>query len=152
MCEENLRIPVLGNVDAGKSTLIGTLQSSMLDNGRGSSRAIVMRQRHETETGRTSTAHSHLVGLAEGGEIVTTTATRSDHEVARKARLLVTLFDLPGHESYLNTTIHGITKSVCDYALILVNAKQSPTEITKRHLSICGALGIPIVVVLTKVR
>jgi GTPase len=33
----NLRVAVVGNVDAGKSTLIGTLAISYLDDGRGRS-------------------------------------------------------------------------------------------------------------------
>eukprot|EP00303_Exanthemachrysis_gayraliae_P001429 CAMPEP_0206017692 /NCGR_PEP_ID=MMETSP1464-20131121/25558_1 /ASSEMBLY_ACC=CAM_ASM_001124 /TAXON_ID=119497 /ORGANISM="Exanthemachrysis gayraliae, Strain RCC1523" /LENGTH=227 /DNA_ID=CAMNT_0053391539 /DNA_START=68 /DNA_END=748 /DNA_ORIENTATION=+ len=50
----NLRVAVIGNVDAGKSTLVGVLVGGALDNGRGSARTRVLRHRHEAETGRTS--------------------------------------------------------------------------------------------------
>ena len=35
--ENNIRVAVLGNVDAGKSSLIGVLKAGDLGNGRGSS-------------------------------------------------------------------------------------------------------------------
>lgn len=49
-----IRICVVGNVDSGKSTLVGVLTKGLLDNGRGSSREKVFNYPHETQTGRTS--------------------------------------------------------------------------------------------------
>ena len=63
LSKNNIRIAVVGNVDAGTSTLIGTLTTSMLDDGRGKSRTAIMRHRHETEARRTSTAMTHLLGF-----------------------------------------------------------------------------------------
>jgi 2-methylaconitate cis-trans-isomerase PrpF len=54
-------IAVVGNVDAGKSTLIGTLTTSSLDDGRGKSRTSIMKHRHEIESGRTSTAYPKVL-------------------------------------------------------------------------------------------
>lgn len=48
------RVAVTGNVDAGKSTLLGVLTHGILDDGRGVARQKVFRHRHEIETGRTS--------------------------------------------------------------------------------------------------
>ena len=45
---------VVGNVDSGKSTLVGVLTKGILDNGRGSSREKVFNFAHEAETGWTS--------------------------------------------------------------------------------------------------
>jgi GTPase len=36
--ENDTRIAVIGNVDSGKSTLVGVLTKSMMDDGRGSAR------------------------------------------------------------------------------------------------------------------
>eukprot|EP00163_Fabomonas_tropica_P023158 TRINITY_DN40450_c0_g1_i1.p1 TRINITY_DN40450_c0_g1~~TRINITY_DN40450_c0_g1_i1.p1 ORF type:complete len:137 (+),score=39.77 TRINITY_DN40450_c0_g1_i1:706-1116(+) len=56
--EENafaeIRCAVMGNVDSGKSTLLGVLTQGGLDNGRGKARANVFRHPHEIESGRTS--------------------------------------------------------------------------------------------------
>lgn len=49
-----IRVAVIGNVDSGKSTMVGVLTRSMLDDGRGGARSKVMKHNHETSTGRTS--------------------------------------------------------------------------------------------------
>ena len=110
LSSRNLRVAVVGNVDAGKSTLIGTLTSSLLDDGRGSSRTFVMKHRHEIESGRTSTATTHLMGFRSSGEAIAgrdalrTNRRKSEDEVAKESFRLVTLMDLAGHEKYLKTT------------------------------------------------
>lgn len=105
----NIRVAVVGNVDAGKSTLIGTLITSSLDDGRGKSRTAIMKHRHEIESGRTSTATTHLLGFRSTGEPVTgrdsiRAKRKSEDEVARESYRTVTLMDLAGHEKYLKTT------------------------------------------------
>ncbi len=165
MSAENIRIAVLGNVDAGKSTLIGTLTKGKLDNGRGLSRSLVMKHEHEIESGRTSAIQSHLVGYQENGESVVSllgnksrndessksTLKKHEQEIASQASKLVTLMDLAGHEKYLKTTIHGISSGMIDYALLLVDAKQSPTHMTVQHMRLCSAFGIPMIIVITKI-
>ena len=49
-----IRVVLLGGADAGKSTFIGVMTHSELDNGRGKSRLNALRHRHEVESGRTS--------------------------------------------------------------------------------------------------
>jgi ribosome biogenesis GTPase A len=94
LCEtlssRNIRVAVVGNVDAGKSTLIGTLTTSSLDDGRGSSRTAIMKHRHKIiETGRTSTATTHLLGYRHSGEPISGRDTirinkrKSEDEIAR---------------------------------------------------------------------
>jgi Elongation factor Tu GTP binding domain len=110
LSSRNIRVAVVGNVDAGKSTMIGTLTTSSLDDGRGKSRTSIMRHRHEIESGRTSTATTHLMGFRSTGEPITGKDTvrankrKSEDEVARESYRLVTLMDLAGHEKYLKTT------------------------------------------------
>jgi len=48
------RIAAIGNVDSGKSTLLGVLGSGKRDNGRGSARMSLFQHKHEIESGRTS--------------------------------------------------------------------------------------------------
>ena len=57
----NSRVAVTGNVDAGKSTLLGVLTHGVLDDGRGVARQKLFRHKHEVETGRTSSVGN--VGL-----------------------------------------------------------------------------------------
>jgi small GTP-binding protein len=149
LTEQHIRVAVVGNVDAGKSTLIGSLVSSKLDNGRGLARTHVMKHKHELQSGRTSTIATHLLGLKDNG---TTFVSSHQSEVALKAKHLVTLMDLAGHEKYLKTTIAGLSRGMADYALVLVNSMQSPTHMTRHHLKLCVSMGIPVIVVMTKVN
>ena len=110
LSSRNIRVAVVGNVDAGKSTMIGTLTSSCLDDGRGSSRTSIMKHRHEIESGRTSTASTHLMGFRSTGEAIAgkdsvrANRRKSEDEVARESYRVITLMDLAGHEKYLKTT------------------------------------------------
>jgi len=186
MNRNNIRIAVVGNVDAGKSTLIGTLTTSALDDGRGRSRTCIMRHKHEIESGRTSTAQTHMLGFKPDGKTISgaffkdyldnneeidhhshgkkhhmTNAqevfsrnarlVKSEDEIAREANKIVTLMDLAGHEKYLKTTIHGVSSGMADYALILVNSRHPPNQMTKHHLNLCCSFNIPVIIVLTKV-
>ena len=137
--------------------MIGTLTTSCLDDGRGKSRTSIMKHRHEIESGRTSTATTHLMGFRPTGEPiggrdqVRANKRKSEDEVARESHRIITLMDLAGHEKYLKTTIHGVSSGMADYALILVNSRHPPTHMTQHHLNLCCSFGIPIIVVFTKV-
>lgn len=157
LSSRNIRVAVVGNVDAGKSTLIGTLTTSSLDDGRGKSRTSIMKHRHEIESGRTSTATTHLMGFRSTGEPIggrdqiRANKRKTEDEIARESYRIITLMDLAGHEKYLKTTIHGVSSGMADYALILVNSRQPPTHMTTHHLNLCCSFGIPVIVVFTKV-
>ena len=56
-----VRVAVVGNVDSGKSTLVGCLTRLVLDDGRGLARSKVFRHAHEAETGRTSSVAQHTL-------------------------------------------------------------------------------------------
>lgn len=53
----------MGNVDAGKSTLLGVLTHGELDNGRGHARQRLFRHKHEMESGRTSSVGNDILGF-----------------------------------------------------------------------------------------
>lgn len=48
------RVAVVGNVDAGKSSLLGVLTKGKLDDGRGRARVSLFRHKHEIESGQYS--------------------------------------------------------------------------------------------------
>lgn len=94
LSSRNIRVAAVGNVDAGKSTMIGRLTSSLLDDGRGSSRTSIMKHRHEIENGRTSTASSHLMGFRSstgeaiaGRDSLRTNRKKSEDEVAKESQV-----------------------------------------------------------------
>jgi len=157
LSKRNIRVAVVGNVDAGKSTMIGTLTSCTLDDGRGSSRTSIMKHRHEIESGRTSTSSTHLMGFRSNGEAigakdsVRANRRKSEDEVAKESHRVISLMDLAGHEKYLKTTIHGVASGMADYALILVNIRHNPTHMTHHHLNLCVSFGIHVIIVFTKI-
>ena len=110
LSSRNIRVAVVGNVDAGKSTLIGSLTTSCLDDGRGRCRTSIMKHRHEIESGRTSTATTHLMGFRSTGQPIAAkdqvraNKRKGEDEIAREAYRIITLMDLAGHEKYLKTT------------------------------------------------
>jgi small GTP-binding protein len=156
----DVRIAVVGNVDAGKSSLIGVLTSGQQDNGRGLARSRVFQHKHEHENGRTSCISQHLVGYNSTNEpIYNTTPASSSAAVKTKAwssvvsnsAHVVTFIDLAGHEKYLKTTIAGLTGTYCDYAIVVINSLAGITKMTKEHLGVVLALNIPLICVVTKV-
>eukprot|EP01083_Nonionella_stella_P028079 77327_1 len=155
-----IKVAVIGNVDSGKSTMIGILTSGKLDDGRGEARSRIFRHNHERENGRTSCASQHIMGFdatlkAVHQPISTSSSakqkTRAWQAVVNQSRSVVTFIDLAGHEKYLKTTISGLTGCFPDYAMILCGANMGASKMTHEHLAVATALEIPVFVVVTKV-
>ena len=155
----DMRVAVCGNVDSGKSTLVGVLTRGMYDDGRGLVRSKVFNHKHEQETGRTSSVSERHLGFDSNGNTVNYAALgctpESAHrisakEISGKSAKVATLYDLAGHEKYLKTTVTGMTGSIPDYACIVVSANNSIQRMTKEHLGLCLALKIPFFVVITR--
>jgi GTPase len=149
----DVRIAVCGNVDSGKSTLIGVLTRGQLDNGRGLARAAVFIHKHEVNTGRTSAVSHQIMGFDSKGEVVNYEmfGTPTWKDIIEKSSKVCTFIDLAGHEKYLKTTVYGMTGSIPDYAVIVIGANMGVTRMTKEHLGLCLALKIPIFVCITKI-
>lgn len=160
---KDVKIATIGNVDAGKSTLVGVLTRSMLDDGRGKARALVFNsgtKGHEAQNGRTSCVATEIMGWRKDGEQIVSersaaasTAAKNAvwQEIATESEKVVTFIDLCGHEGYLKTTIFGLIGLCPDYAMIVVNANAGFQKMTREHLGIALALRIPIIVVVTKI-
>jgi small GTP-binding protein len=156
----DVRVAVVGNVDAGKSSLIGVLTGGQLDNGRGLARSRVFLHKHENETGRTSAISQQIMGFtAENQPVHNPTPasssaalkTRGWSNVVSGSSHLMTFIDLAGHEKYLKTTIAGLTGCFPDYAMVIINSLAGVTKMTKEHIGVVLALGIPLIFVVTKV-
>lgn len=170
-----VRVCVTGNVDSGKSTMLGVLTHGVLDDGRGSARLSVFRHQHEASTGRTSSISHGSLGFNSTCDIVTyssidkfsnpgSTLTKDgiqkdtskvpkdtgknpkDTKVAK----LVTFVDLAGHERYLKTTMFGMTGHQPDYAMLMIGANMGVIGMTKEHLGVAAALRLPFFLVVTK--
>ncbi|KAI4157507.1 MAG: hypothetical protein LQ342_008240 [Letrouitia transgressa] len=91
------RIAVVGNVDAGKSTMLGVLVKGSLDDGRGKARVNLFRHKHEIESGRTSSVGMEIMGFDVQGEIVASNVPGrklSWEEIGKRSILLQTISQL----------------------------------------------------------
>ena len=139
---DEIRIGMLGNVDAGKSTITGVLVKNVLDDGRGSVRKHIMRYPHEIERGQTSSVVQHHIRKDSDGKIISFT-------------------DLAGHEKYLKTTIGGIKRCFIEYAALVIAANKGipivdgkgtkHMNMTKEHISIINSINLPAFIILTKI-
>ena len=150
-----VRIAVVGNVDSGKSTLVGVLTKGMPDDGRGAARLRVFNYPHEATNGRTSSVAQEIMGFNNEGQQVfpdryVQNKNKYWSEVVNRSKRVVSLVDQCGHEKYQKTTMLGMVGLVPDYAMIIVGANMGISRMTKEHLGITLALKIPFFVVVTK--
>lgn len=148
------RIAVVGNVDAGKSSMLGVLVKGDLDDGRGRARVNLFRHKHEIETGRTSSVGMEIMGFDTKGRVTTSDVPGrklSWEEIGKRSAKVITFTDLAGHERYLRTTVFGLLSSSPNYCLLMVAANNGLIGMSKEHLGIALALNVPVMVVITKI-
>lgn len=174
---EQIRISITGPSAAGKSSLLGTLTSSILDNGRGASRLSLLKHRHEISSGITSSVAQELIGYATGEsmqdpvEVINyasgnVAAWDDIHATAKDSRLAF-VSDLPGSVRYLKSTLRGLISWAPHYVFLCIPANCDEEMVPERpvcgtseqmteinlalsHLDLCIKSGIPTVIVITK--
>ncbi|KAM4612374.1 GTP binding protein 1, like isoform 2-T2 [Polymixia lowei] len=150
-----VRVAVVGNVDAGKSTLLGVLTHGELDNGRGFARQKLFRHKHEMESGRTSSVGNDILGFDQEGEVVNKPDSHGGSldwtKICEKSSKVITFIDLAGHEKYLKTTVFGMTGHLPDFCMLMVGSNAGIVGMTKEHLGLALALNVPVFVVVTKI-
>jgi len=154
--EPDLRVAVIGNVDSGKSTLVGVLTRCVMDDGRGSARSLVFNFSHEQANGRTSSIGHEIMGFRPDGsqvapERITESKNKTWSHIVENSNRVLTFLDLCGHERYLKTTIFGLVGLMPDYAMIVIGANMGLTRMTKEHIGLALALKVPMFFVITKV-
>ena len=172
---EQLRVTMTGPTMSGKSTLLGTLTTSTLDNGRGSSRLSMLKHRHEITSGITSSVTQELLGYQDSGSDVQVVnyatenvASWIDVHAAADGGRLVFVSDSAGHPRYRRTTVRGLVGWSPHWTLLCVPAddaedntsrtttQQVPSatvpdlDLSGAQLDLCLRLGLPLVVVITK--
>ncbi|KAI0344845.1 P-loop containing nucleoside triphosphate hydrolase protein [Trametopsis cervina] len=158
-----VRCAVVGNVDSGKSTTLGVLTRGALDDGRGRARVSLFRHKHEIESGRTSSVGMEILGFGPTGEAILPPSSHTNdpeairHEkmswetISIQASKIVSFIDLAGHERYLKTTLYGLTSGAPSCVILIVGANAGLIGMSKEHLAIALALGVPVVVCITKI-
>jgi len=142
--KELLRFLTCGNVDDGKSTLIGRLlhDSKMIYEDQ-----LAAVQADSVKSGTTGAGKIDLALLVDGLQaereqgITIDVAYRYFSTSTRK----FIIADTPGHEQYTRNMATGA--STCDLAIILIDARYGVQTQTKRHSFIASLLGIKHIIV-----
>ncbi|KAI7346350.1 hypothetical protein D0862_03078 [Hortaea werneckii] len=176
---EQVRVTLTGPTMSGKSSLLGTLTTSTLDNGRGKSRLSMLKHRHEITSGITSSVTQEIVGYqdTEDGDMqvinygTENVASWIDVHVAASGNRLVFVSDSAGHPRYRRTTVRGLVGWAPHWTLLCVPADDtedagrtgstsasqrnlgpavSDLDLSSAQLDLCLRLNLPLVVVITK--
>ncbi|KAI5204800.1 hypothetical protein E4T39_03467 [Aureobasidium subglaciale] len=171
---KQLRITFTGATMSGKSSLLGTLSTTTLDNGRGSSRLSMLKHQHEITSGITSSVTQELIGYspAPNGDVhVINYATEGvtswiDMHTASADGRLVFVADSAGHPRYRRTTVRGLVGWKPHWVLLCIPADDEvrssgkvaeilgpaagDVDLSAAHLDLCLRLQLPLVVVVTK--
>ncbi|XP_030755921.1 GTP-binding protein 2 [Sitophilus oryzae] len=148
-----IRIAVLGNADAGKSTLLGVLTQGNLDNGRGRARLNMFRHLHEIQSGRTSSISHEILGFNSQGQPINYSSSEliTAEEICDSSTKLVTFLDLAGYKKYIRTTIQGLSGYSPHHAMLVISSTAGAVGMTHEHLAIAVALNLPFFIVITKI-
>jgi len=172
---DQLRVTLTGPTTSGKSTLLGTLSSGTLDNGRGKSRLSLLKHPHEVTSGVTSSVTQELIGY-DDGYIVNYAHSGVEswidiHDFTKTGRLAY-LLDSAGHPRYRRTILRGIVGWAPHWTLLCIAADSSDSvnsaagasssaldilgpagagvDLALAHLDLCLRLRLPLAIVITK--
>ena len=178
---DQLRVSLTGSTTSGKSSLLGTLSTSTLDNGRGKSRLSLLKHRHEIASGVTSSIVTELIGYYQVDDSSPVNVVNfasgnvsswNDIHSACELHKLVVLTDSAGHPRYRRTTVRGLLSWAPHWTMCCVAADDgeqdtgktgatvssreilgpvgADIDLSKSHLELCLALGLPLIIVVTK--
>jgi len=142
--KELLRFLTCGNVDDGKSTLIGRLlhDSKMIYEDQ-----LAAVKADSVKSGTTGAGKIDLALLVDGLQAEREQGITIDvayRYFSTKSRKFI-IADTPGHEQYTRNMATGA--STCDLAVILIDARYGVQTQTKRHSFIASLLGIKHIIV-----
>ncbi|RFU71901.1 hypothetical protein TARUN_10359 [Trichoderma arundinaceum] len=165
-----LRVTLTGPIASGKSSLLGTLSTGTLDNGRGKSRLSLLKHRHEMASGMTSSIAQELIGYKD--KLIFSFSHRNIeswldiHDYSNNGRL-VFMSDSGGHPRYRHTVFRGLMNWAPHWMILCIAADDAEmasrthdmtapaldsgdTDLVKAHLDLSLKLDVPLAIVITK--
>lgn len=153
---EQLRVSLTGPSASGKSSLLGTLSTSTLDNGRGKSRLSLLRHRHEIASGITSSVAQELIGYrpavrtervdyvpSEFEDVINYASgnVSSWNDIHGYADRLIFLSDSPGLAKFSKSMIRTLTSWQPHWTAVCVAANGDEEGATASDLNASAAIG-----------
>jgi len=133
-----IRYLILGGPGNGKSTIIASITTDVVDDGEGSARMHVMRHKHELDNGHTSCVTHHALGydsemnpLIEEEELMPTgvffdsecDGMDSSSNPSDQVEKVCSLIDVAGHPRYIKTTIKGFMAYHPHFSVLTITAQ-----------------------------
>ncbi|CCU76262.1 GTP-binding protein [Blumeria hordei DH14] len=160
-----LRCTFIGPTTSGKSSLIGTLTTASLDNGRGKIRLNLLKHRHEIESGVTSSVAQEIVGY-NGLKVVNYASGNVSswvdiHSSVQDGRLVL-CSDCPGYSKHRRTIGRGLIGWAPHWNLLCIAASNGEdldhhgldvdyaTGSAQAYLDLCLKLEKPLAIIVTK--
>lgn len=177
---EQMRVTLVGATSSGKSSLLGTLSTSTLDNGRGKSRLSLLKHRHEIASGITSSVAQEIVGYVDDRSSPCPVINYASGNVSswidihNIANRLVFLSDSPGLPRFAKSTFRSLISWRPNWTVLCVAADDNEdsasrigatnaavgvhadgstsesVDLSLSHLDLCLRLQVPLIVVITK--
>ncbi|POR35396.1 GTP-binding protein 2 [Tolypocladium paradoxum] len=171
-----LRVTLTGPTTSGKSSLLGTLSSGTLDNGRGKSRLSLLKHRHELVSGVTSSIAQELIGYKDQAILNFSHGNIESwidiHDCAENGKL-VFVSDSGGHPRYRRTVLRGLMNWAPHWSILCIaadateesssggveatpsaqdvlGAAAAGVDLVKAHLTLSLKLDVPMAIVITK--
>ncbi|MEG0697765.1 MAG: GTP-binding protein, partial [Algoriella sp.] len=134
---DTLKFITAGNVDDGKSTLIGRL---LYDSNSIHTDQLGVLEKQSKNISKNSNIDLALVtdGLRAEREQGITIDVAYKYFATEKRKFIIA--DAPGHEQYTRNMVTGVSNS--DLIIILIDARNGVTTQTKRHASIGSLMGL----------
>ena len=143
---KEVRLAVIGNTNAGKSSLVGVLTKGVLDSGEGLARQEIFEEGKEEErkqleaATRSTTLGFEVMGFDENLDQLLPLNIENKYEqsaiITEYSHKMICLLDMCGHEIYLKTTLYGMSSQFPDYSMIVIGAKTGISPLTKEHIGI----------------
>ncbi|KAF4461966.1 GTP-binding [Fusarium albosuccineum] len=170
-----LRVTFTGPTTSGKSSLLGTLSTGTMDNGRGKSRLSLLKHRHEVVSGVTSSIAQELIGYKDRSILNYAHGNIESwvdiHDCSENGRL-VFVSDSAGHPRYRRTVLRGLMNWAPHWIILCLAADDTEAasksygatssaqdvlgaaavgvDLVKAHLTLSLKLDLPMAIVITK--
>lgn len=154
--QQEVRVMVIGESFAGKTTQIGTLQTGKKDSGDGSIRDTQNKFEHELKSGRTSSLNYNVQGLDSAGNIKNHNMDifgSTWEGIIEDSTKIQTFMEWGGYEKnkYSKAWIHNVLNANPDYCLQVINGQSGITEKTNEQFIIAMAQETPCFMVITHI-
>src|ERR1700761_250384 len=132
---EPLRVVIVGNVDHGKSTLIGRLLNESGALGADSVAAVAEMSRKRGVDFEWAFVTDALQAERDRGTTIDTSEA-----VFRTPRRSFVIIDAPGQDEFLRNMVTGASSA--DIAIVVIDATEGALDQSRRHLYLLSLLGI----------